>query len=136
MYSVWPEKARPERVTASLLSGAVTMASASPVEAHVGGEGDVGGGGFAVFGAELAEVDGFVGGEDVEVFESYVVERAEEDAGGLFGGFDGGLVAEEGPAGGVAQFGRGEGFEGDFGAYAGGVAEGYDDVRRSHAGCS
>ena len=31
MYSVWPEKLRPERVTASLLSGAVTMASASRV---------------------------------------------------------------------------------------------------------
>jgi hypothetical protein len=30
MYSVWPVKARPERVTASLLRGAVTMALASP----------------------------------------------------------------------------------------------------------
>ena len=30
MYSVWPVKARPERVTASLFRGAVTMASASP----------------------------------------------------------------------------------------------------------
>ena len=31
MYSVWPQKAWPESVTASLLSGAVTMASASPL---------------------------------------------------------------------------------------------------------
>ena len=61
MYSVWPEKWRPERRDGFLVERGGDHGVGFACEAHFGGKADVLDCGDAVFGGELAEAEGLVG---------------------------------------------------------------------------